>query len=81
MKMVPCLERRQKGIAVKLIERLRVPRVVVSFPVQSLSGRSKNMPQFYTKTFTQMVDGYGWRLTKLPIRGELVFVVDKRNPT
>ncbi len=81
MKMVPCLERRQKGIAVKLIERLRVPRVVVSFPVQSLSGRSKNMPQFYTKTFTQMVDGHGWRLTKLPIRGELVFVLDKRNPT
>jgi len=81
MKMVPCLERRQKGIAVKLIEQLPVPRVVVSFPVQSLSGRSKNMPQFYTKTFTQMVDGHGWRLTKLPIRGELVFVLDKRNPT
>jgi len=78
MKMVPCLERRQKGIAVKLIENLKVDYVVVSFPVHSLAGRSKHMPEFYTQTFIDMVDEYPWQVTHVPIEGELVFVVDKR---
>lgn len=77
MKMVPCLERRQKGIALNLIASLRVRYVVVTFPVQSLSGRSKNMPEHYTKTFTESLRDTGWRLTHAPMDGELVFVVDK----
>ena len=79
MKMVPCLERRQKGIAVKLIENLKVDYVVVSFPVHSLAGRSKHMPEFYTQSFTDMVGAYPWRVTHVPMEGELVFVVDKRS--
>jgi len=78
MKMVPCLERRRKGIALKLIENLKVHHVVVSFPVHSLAGRSKHMPQFYTHSFTDMVHGYPWQVTHVPMEGELVFVVDKR---
>ncbi len=77
MKMVPCLERREKGIAVRLIEDLRVRYVVVTFPVRSLAGRSKHMPEFYARTFTEMVAGRGWTLIEVPIDGELVFVVDK----
>ncbi|HNT35912.1 MAG TPA: hypothetical protein PKH07_13055, partial [bacterium] len=80
MKMVPCLERRQKGIALQLIHSLRVRYVVVTFPVQSLSGRSKNMPEHYTKTFTESLQGTQWKLAHVPMEGELVFVVDK-NPT
>ncbi len=78
MKMVPCLERRQKGIAVKLIANLKVDYVVVSFPVHSLAGRSKHMPEFYTDSLTDMVDGYPWQLVRVPIEEELVFVVEKR---
>ncbi len=77
MKMVPCLERRQKGIAAQLIDSLKVHHVVVTFPIRSLAGRSKQMPEFYTRSFTEMAGGRGWRLTKLPIEGELVFVVEK----
>ncbi|MBN1343051.1 MAG: hypothetical protein JXQ73_10250 [Phycisphaerae bacterium] len=78
MKMVPCLERREKGIAVRLIDSLRVDQVVVTFPVRSLAGRSKHMPEFYAQTFAEMVDGHGWRLIQVPMEGELVFAVDKR---
>ena len=77
MKMVPCLERREKGIAVGLIAALRVRHVVVTFPVRSLAGRSKHMPEFYARTFTEMVAGRGWELVPVPMDGELVFVVDK----
>ena len=77
MKMAPCLERRQKGTTIRLLDTLRVRYVVVSFPVRSLSGRSKHMPEFYTRSFTDMVAGTGWTLTEVPIDGELVFVVDK----
>jgi 16S rRNA (guanine(1405)-N(7))-methyltransferase len=60
-----------------LLDNLDVRHVVVSFPIQSLAGRSKNMPEFYDRDFRRMTDGYDWRLTKVPIEGELVFVVDK----
>lgn len=79
MKMVPCLERRQKGISIRLLEVLKVKYLVVSFPIKSLSGYSKNMPMHYTELFYNMVDGCGWKVTKLPIKDELVFVVDKRS--
>lgn len=77
MKMVPCLERREKGISIQLLKMLKVRYIVVSFPVKSLSGRSKQMPTFYSQMFNDMVDGCGWEVSKLPIEGELVFVVDK----
>ncbi len=78
MKMVPCLERREKGCSIHLLNTLQVRHLVVSFPIKSLSGRSKHMPSFYSQMFNDMVDGCGWKVTKLPIRGELVFVVDKQ---
>ena len=77
-KMVPCLERREKGIAIELIENLKVRYVVVSFPVHSLSGRSRNMPAFYTETFSRMLEGRDWSLRRVPVEKELVFVVDKK---
>lgn len=77
MKMVPCLERREKGISVKLLRMLKARYLVVSFPIKSLSGRSKHMPSFYSKFFYDMVDGLGWKILKLPIPDELVFVADK----
>jgi 16S rRNA (guanine(1405)-N(7))-methyltransferase len=77
MKMVPCLERREKGCSIRLLETLKVRHIVVSFPIKSLSGRSKHMPSFYSQFFHDMVDGRGWEVTKLPIREELVFVVNK----
>ena len=77
MKMVPCLERREKGISIQLLKNLQVRRLVVSFPIKSLSGRSKHMPTFYSQMFNDMVDGCGWEVTKLPIQDELVFVVNK----
>jgi 16S rRNA (guanine(1405)-N(7))-methyltransferase len=77
MKMVPCLERREKGISIKLLKMLKVRYLVVSFPIKSLSGRSKHMPSFYTQFFYNMVDGLGWEIKKMPISDELVFVADK----
>lgn len=77
MKMVPCLERREKGISVELLKMLKVRYLVVSFPIKSLSGRSKQMPSFYSQFFYDITDGLGWKIKKLPIPDELVFVADK----
>jgi len=77
MKMVPCLERRQKGCSLPLLERLNVRYIVVSFPVRSLSGRLKHMPAVDSRMFADMIEPTGWKLVKLPIERELVFVVDK----
>src|SRR5213083_2965056 len=74
MKMVPCLEAREAGISLQLLRSLKVKFVVVSYPIRSLSGRSRNMPSFYTKSFQSMVEGMNWSVTRLPIEDELVFV-------
>lgn len=79
MKMIPCLERREKGCSIRLLRDLKVRYIVVSFPIKSLSGRSKHMPSFYTEFFNDMVDGCGWQTTKLPISEELVFIIDKEH--
>ncbi len=77
LKTVPCMERRRKGAAVRVIRDLRVRHVVVSFPVRGLSGRSKRMREFNRSRFTRMVAGSGWGVIEVPLAEELVFVVDK----
>lgn len=79
MKLVPCLEQREKGSSIRLLRGLSVRHLVVTFPVKSLGGRSKHMSSFYSQLFNDMVSKYEWEAVKLPIQRELVFVVDK-NP-
>jgi len=78
LRAVPCLERRREGTTLELIESLNVRRVVVSFPVASLSGRRRGMERFYDDAFVRMLGDRDWMITRLPLDGELVFVVDKR---
>lgn len=78
MKLIPCLEQRERGAALRLMDRLDVDWIVATFPVRSLSGRSKHMPGHYRALFGGMCAERGWEPIEVRCDAELVFVVRKR---
>ncbi len=78
LKLLPCLEQQIPGISPRLIRDLPASFVVVTFPVRSIGGRSKNMPQNYAGIFEPILEKLNLDARKLEWADELVYVVDKR---
>jgi len=77
LKAVPCLEQQASGIALQLMDRLQAPRLVVSYPTRSLSGRGKGMARTYRAQFSSMLEQRPWRFEEIEFPSELVFIIDK----
>ncbi len=77
LKLIPCLEQLDKNIGRKLLETIRAKHLVVSFPVASLSGRDRGMPQNYEQHFYALCEGRGWKIEKIGFSSELVFHIQK----
>jgi 16S rRNA (guanine(1405)-N(7))-methyltransferase len=77
LKLLPVLERQRKGAALDAMRRAECRHLVVSFPVASLSGRAKGMPENYTELFGSWVRNEPWKHARLLFETELVFVVEK----
>jgi len=77
LKLLPVLEQVEKGAALRLLQTLHAPYVLVSFPAHSLGGRSKGMPEYYERMLHTMVAGERWELTRLSFPSELAFLVRK----
>ncbi len=75
LKMSPTLERQEPGATLRLMERLRVSYVVVSFAVKSLSGREKGMLDHYQRQFLALARGRQWSMEEMVFETELVLVV------
>ena len=75
LKTAAPLERQTEGATVRLIEHLRAPIVVVSFAVQSLTGREKGMVAHYRGQFTSWIADRPWPVEELLLATELVFIV------
>jgi 16S rRNA (guanine(1405)-N(7))-methyltransferase len=79
-KLVPVLEQQKKGLAYRLIESLKANTAVITFPIKSLSGREKDMVQFYGSRFEQNLPN-GFAILKKEIVGsELVYIVSPNVP-
>ena len=79
LKTLPCLERQQPGAAVDLMHRLGdVPDIVVSYPVRSLGGARKNMPQTYRAQARSLAAACGRDITFLDLSQEIVAVLSHR---
>ena len=74
-KLVPVLEQQGKGQAYRLLKSLRAKVIVVTFPIRSLSGREKDMEQFYSGQFEQNLPAELTILKKETVGSELVYIV------
>jgi len=77
LKSIPCLEQVDKEIGLMLLEGIHADHILVSFPVRSLSGRNKGMPDFYEDHFFDMISGKPWQIIKFTFQTELAFLVTK----
>ena len=77
LKSIPCLEQLDKAIAIRLLDQIQSEHILVSFPVQSLGGRSKGMQNFYRGHFLDLISGRSWETREFLFETELAFLVSK----
>ena len=75
LKTLPCLEQVDKTAASHLIDSLHGRYLLISYPVQSLGGRSKGMVETYTRHFEQLANGRSWQVKHFTFATELAFLI------
>jgi 16S rRNA (guanine(1405)-N(7))-methyltransferase len=76
-KTIPCLEQVDKSISLRLLNTISAEYVLVSFPVRSLSGRAKNMPQHYEQHFLTLLTQTDWQNRPYKFNDEIFYLLYK----
>mgnify|MGYP003681878845 CR=1 FL=1 len=77
LKSIPCLEQIKKSFGAEILELIPTPHLLVSYPVHSIGGRKKGMPDFYRRHFYQLISGKDWEVQEFQFQTELAFMVHK----
>ena len=77
LKAIPCLEQVDKSIGLPLLEAIQADHILVSFPVRSIGGRKKGMPDFYRDHFYEIIAVKSWKIQEFEFKTELAFLVTK----
>jgi 16S rRNA (guanine(1405)-N(7))-methyltransferase len=78
LKTLPCLEAIDRRAPERLLDAVDAPRLLVSFPAQSLGGRRKGQTSHYEARFRGLLDARGWPAERFEFATELAFLVQKR---
>lgn len=78
LKAVPCLEQQQKGATVALLQALPAPRVILSFPLESLGGRTKGMREHYGQLMTALATEVQAQVQTVEFPKEVFFIVTRQ---
>lgn len=77
LKSFPSLEHVEPGAGMRVIEQVRAPAVVVSFPAAGLGGRRRSMGEHHEELFRRQLSHTSWQLECIRVPGEVVFTVHK----
>lgn len=77
LKLLPVLEQIERGAAVRLLDALDAPYVLVSYPVHTLGGRRKGMGAAYERQLETIIVGRQWEIRRFAFPGELAFLIRK----
>lgn len=75
LKTLPCLEQVDKEAGANLVASLNSRFLLISYPAQSLGGRSKGMVENYTQQFEKLANGRNWHVRRFEFATELAFLV------
>ena len=78
LKTLPCLEQVKKGFAPELLRSIPAEYILISYPVSSLSGKSKGMQENYTDHFRALISELGWPYQAFTYSSEIAFLVEKQ---
>jgi 16S rRNA (guanine(1405)-N(7))-methyltransferase len=74
-KVLPTLERQQRGAARSLLRGLEARTIVVSFPTRSLGGREKGMERGFERFMDDVLNGWNVQIEKLTYPAEIFFLL------
>jgi 16S rRNA (guanine(1405)-N(7))-methyltransferase len=77
LKTLPCLETVDRNAPARLLDAVRAPWLLVSFPAQTLGGRRKGMAAHYEAGFRRLLDERGWPVERFEFATELAFLMKK----
>jgi 16S rRNA (guanine(1405)-N(7))-methyltransferase len=77
LKLLPCLEQIEKGAGGQLLGTIDADRILVSFPVRSLGGRSKGMGKSYETWLGDVIQRYGFRSRSFALPSEIGFLLSR----
>ena len=77
LKTTPCLKQLQKGFILQLLDAIPAEYILFSYPISSLSGKSKGMLENYTDQFTFIISSRSWEYERFEFSSELAFLVKK----
>lgn len=78
LKTLPCLEAVDRHAPARLLDAVRAPFLLVTFPAQTLGGRRKGMAAHYEARFRALLDERGWPAEIFEFKTELAFLVRKQ---
>lgn len=76
LKVLPLVEQLW-GEPAAFLQAVNAPYLLVSFPVATLSGRSRGMRQTYAQRFEALLGELGWAWEAHPFEAELAYLVHK----
>ena len=77
LKLLPVLEKQEKGISKRLLSELKASWIIVSFPSGSLSGKKQEMGIFYDKWFSDLCLEMEFETQKISFHGEILWILKK----
>jgi 16S rRNA (guanine(1405)-N(7))-methyltransferase len=77
LKTLPCMEQQVKDYGIRLLDTIQAEHLLVSFPIQSLGGRSKGMIAHYDEYLRQITVGRNWRIKRFDFSCELAYLISK----
>lgn len=80
LKAIPCLEQADREAGARLLNAIRAPRILVSYPLRTLGGRSVGMAFHYDEAFHALlarVGGASWRVTRQLFSAEITYLIER----
>jgi 16S rRNA (guanine(1405)-N(7))-methyltransferase len=80
LKVLPPLEQVDPSASLNLLRSIKANYLLVTFPAQSLGGRSKGMVQTYEARFRALIAAEPWTVERFEFATELAFLIRKNLP-
>lgn len=77
LKILPTLEQIEKNSVRDWLESIPAEHLLISYPVASLTGKGKGMPDHYTQQINQLVQNLGWQMHRFDFQTEIAFLIHR----
>ena len=77
LKTYHCIEGRQPGAGLRLVDTLAAGHVIVSFPTRAMNGRAATFAQRHVDDLAGLAERRGWRFTQASLPTERFAAISK----